>query len=261
MLNIVTRTIPLVGWCDRGVGASCARAVALYRVWWLIDYSFVFVISRVDATFYSNLHLTCTRTYPLNLSISLSGGKETNLDSPSSGERRGTSSYWKSMACHWVVVFIHCASGRRCGKPFGKRYDIGWESRVRIAPQMVLCIGVSLFESRVITGGSFHQRLNIYEVFDSKEVPWGNIAKYSEKRVKQNWNRLEVSGWTKPLTEWDSSRFRRAMASRQRSAVIRLQLRSWLLLPAPSGMRGALFTCPVLKHGPRSLACMRVRGN
>ena len=29
--------------------------------------------------------------YPLNLSISISGGKETNKDSPSSGERRGIS--------------------------------------------------------------------------------------------------------------------------------------------------------------------------
>ena len=31
------------------------------------------------------------RDYPLNLSISLSGGKETNKDSPSSGERSGKS--------------------------------------------------------------------------------------------------------------------------------------------------------------------------
>ena len=55
-----------------------------------------------------------------------------------------------------------------------------------VALQMVLCIGVSLFESRVTIGGSFHRKLNISEVFDSKEVPRGNIAKYSEKRVKQN---------------------------------------------------------------------------
>ena len=34
--------------------------------------------------------------YPPNLSISLSGGKENNCDSPSSGERRGKSSDWKS---------------------------------------------------------------------------------------------------------------------------------------------------------------------
>ena len=34
--------------------------------------------------------------HPLNLSISISGGKETNQDSPSSGERTGTSPTWKS---------------------------------------------------------------------------------------------------------------------------------------------------------------------
>jgi hypothetical protein len=32
------------------------------------------------------LHSQIRRDYPLNLSISLSGGKETNQDSPSNGE-------------------------------------------------------------------------------------------------------------------------------------------------------------------------------
>ena len=36
------------------------------------------------------------RDYPLNLSISISGGKETNQDSPSSGERSGNSSGMES---------------------------------------------------------------------------------------------------------------------------------------------------------------------
>ena len=34
--------------------------------------------------------------YPLNLSISISGGKETNKDSPSSGERNGKSPRFES---------------------------------------------------------------------------------------------------------------------------------------------------------------------
>ena len=38
------------------------------------------------------------RDYPLNLSISISGGKETNRDSPSNGERSGNSSSLKSPA-------------------------------------------------------------------------------------------------------------------------------------------------------------------
>ncbi len=36
------------------------------------------------------------RDHPLNLSISISGGKETNQDSPSSGERSGNSSGMES---------------------------------------------------------------------------------------------------------------------------------------------------------------------
>ena len=35
--------------------------------------------------------------YPLNLSISISGGKENNYDFPSNGEWIGKSSYWKSI--------------------------------------------------------------------------------------------------------------------------------------------------------------------
>ena len=38
------------------------------------------------------------RDYPLNLSISISGGKETNQDSLSNGERTGNSSNFKSRA-------------------------------------------------------------------------------------------------------------------------------------------------------------------
>ena len=38
------------------------------------------------------------RGHPLNLSISISGGRETNQDSPSNGERRGKSSSLKSPA-------------------------------------------------------------------------------------------------------------------------------------------------------------------
>lgn len=44
------------------------------------------------ANFLIHISLDSYETYPLNLSISISGGKETNLDSLSSGERRGRSS-------------------------------------------------------------------------------------------------------------------------------------------------------------------------
>ena len=43
--------------------------------------------------------------HPLNLSILLSGGKETNQDSPSSGERSGKSPTCKSGTCPRIVVY------------------------------------------------------------------------------------------------------------------------------------------------------------
>jgi hypothetical protein len=39
-----------------------------------------------SANYYVKLDLRSGREYPLNLSISISGGKETNRDCPSSGE-------------------------------------------------------------------------------------------------------------------------------------------------------------------------------
>lgn len=44
-----------------------------------------------EGRFLQNIGPQIGRDNPLNLSISLSGGKETNKDSPSSGERRGKS--------------------------------------------------------------------------------------------------------------------------------------------------------------------------
>ena len=52
-----------------------------------------------------------------------------------------------------------------------KDMSLGENPGSHSASRMVLCIRVLLFEIRVISGGSFHQKLNISEVFDSKEVP------------------------------------------------------------------------------------------
>ena len=45
--------------------------------------------------------------YPLNLSISVSGGKENNYDSPSNGERTGNSSICKSEALSFRIVILY----------------------------------------------------------------------------------------------------------------------------------------------------------
>lgn len=48
------------------------------------------------------------RDYPLNLSISISGGKETYKDSPSNGERTGKSPAWESGG--FAVRIVVCRS-------------------------------------------------------------------------------------------------------------------------------------------------------
>ena len=54
------------------------------------------------------------REYPLNLSILLSGGKETNKDSPSSGERRGKSPA-PNPRPHWAREMWRIGDVRRPG--------------------------------------------------------------------------------------------------------------------------------------------------
>lgn len=73
-----------------------------------------------------------SKTHPLNLSISLSGGKESNSDSPSSGERRGTSSGLKSVSSR----ILSCSLCGRSSfvssirwKSSGKGCHRGWKPR------------------------------------------------------------------------------------------------------------------------------------
>ena len=73
------------------------------------------------------------RDYPLNLSILISGGKETNKDSPSNGEWSGTSSNLKSP----LLAAANCSLEERfqgeCAvlKLLGTAHRRGWQSRTR----------------------------------------------------------------------------------------------------------------------------------
>ena len=61
------------------------------------------------------------RDYPLNLSISISGGKETNQDSLSNGERTGTSSNFKSR----TLAFANCSFQKRYPREGGRSKLLG----------------------------------------------------------------------------------------------------------------------------------------
>ena len=142
---------------------------------------------------------------------------------------------------------------------------LGENPRCHFTARLVLCIWVSLFDIGVTSGGSYHRKLNMAEVSDSKQVPWGKIAKYSEKRVKQNWNRVEVSGWTDPYLAQNlilcigASTFRTCLMVYLHRRYDFGQLRmgkGWI----QTLLRIGWFIHPVLKHGPRSLVYMRVKG-
>ena len=51
------------------------------------------LLNQQEACLHATLNIRpeLRQDYPLNLSISISGGKETNKDSPSNGERNGNS--------------------------------------------------------------------------------------------------------------------------------------------------------------------------
>ena len=71
--------------------------------------------------------------YPLNLSILISGGKETNKDSPSNGEWSGNSSSLKSP----LLATANCSLEKRFQagyivlKLLGTAHRRGWQSRTR----------------------------------------------------------------------------------------------------------------------------------
>ena len=74
------------------------------------------------------------RDYPLNLSILISGGKETNKDSPSNGEWSGNSSSLKSP----LLATANCSLEKRFQagcfvlKLPGTAHRRGWQSRTRL---------------------------------------------------------------------------------------------------------------------------------
>ena len=69
--------------------------------------------------------------YPLNLSILISGGKETNKDSPSNGEWSGTSSNLKSALLATPNCSLEIRFQGECAvlKLLGTAHRRGWQSR------------------------------------------------------------------------------------------------------------------------------------
>ena len=140
--------------------------------------------------------------YPLNLSISLSGGKESNNDSPSNGEWTGKSSSFQPSCGFCLWYFDHCWG---CGvkgnglferkvwlKCFGISCHGGWEPRSKLlffffqtfwSP--FFPFRVALLESATWSGWYIPPKAQYLGKTDSKQVPWGKDEKNFEKRVKK----------------------------------------------------------------------------
>ncbi|KAF5204526.1 hypothetical protein FRX31_005888 [Thalictrum thalictroides] len=114
------------------------------------------------------------RDYPLNLSISISGGKETYKDSPSNGERTGKSPAWESGG--FAVRIVVCRSVLSGGP------------------------GPSPLEGGAGEGES--PVAKYWRETDSEQVPRGKDEKDFEKRVKEC---LKLSGG-KRMGAGDASR-------------------------------------------------------
>ncbi|KAL0746015.1 hypothetical protein Bca101_101484 [Brassica carinata] len=106
------------------------------------------------------------RDHPLSLSISISGGKETNKDSLSNGERTG-----RAQLENRTPSRSNCSPEKRLSDGPGPS---SWKG----APE------------RPQSGGKFRPRLNMGET-DSEQVPRGKDEKDFEKRVKEC---LKLSG-------------------------------------------------------------------
>ena len=94
-----------------GVPVACVRTAGRARPWCSVPFSCVRRGrlemgdgSRSGGSFLPEPQIR--RDHPLNLSISISGGRETNQDSPSNGERSGKSSSLKSpvLVCRRIVA-------------------------------------------------------------------------------------------------------------------------------------------------------------
>ena len=117
---------------------------------------------------------------PLNLSILLSGGKETNQDFPRNGEWNGNSSQWES-ACR-IVVFQHYGPGQvpwnwaaeRVRLPFAGPFELGGASSF-------------VWDCRT-NGGKFHRRLNTGGRPIAHKYREGKMQRTLKRELKSTWN-------------------------------------------------------------------------
>ncbi len=167
----------------------CLRLLLLcffYLSWsWLVsEWSWV---ENSHLNFWSQIR----QDYPLNLSISVSGGKETNKDSLSNGEWSGKSSNFKSERFPlWIVVWRSVFCGRASPSLLewsireGENPVLG-SARVtlRLHFEESSCLGMQLK-----VGGKFHPRLNIGRRPIANKYREGKMKSTLKRELNSTWN-------------------------------------------------------------------------
>ena len=137
--------------CAMTNGLDCSWMVCLVN--WLRDVCVKSTYFLVQTFFFLNIRSQMEWEYPLNLSILIRGGKETNKDSLSNGEWSGKSSNWKSgtQAGFWIVCYRRVVSVWPRLKSLETGHHRGWESRVQSGVRRVRrmflessCLGLQL---------------------------------------------------------------------------------------------------------------------
>lgn len=148
-------------WILAFIGLSLLRLSIFTNIysWQLANVQLVYISFYVrkpyDLFYKSEYWSEMKRDNPLNLSILIRGGKETNKDSLSNGEWSGKSSIWKSIsqAGHRVVAY---------------RRTISWN------------LGISSLEWGARKGESpvYGPKLSAYDVRSSSRVVWDCSSKW-----------------------------------------------------------------------------------
>ena len=150
--------------------------------------AFIEVKPKTDSPFHWS---QIRQEYPLNLSILISGGKETNKDSPSNGEWSGKSSNLKShrfpvRIVIWRVVFEGSSSTSPLEQGiiegenpvFGSRSFLMWYDF-----KESVCLGM-----QTKMGGKYHLRLNTGERPIANKYREGKMKRTLKRELNSTWN-------------------------------------------------------------------------
>ena len=135
---------------------------------------------------------------PLNLSISISGGKETNRDSPSNGEWSGNSSILESHSFRVRIVVSRGAFGGSLGlSPLERGIKEGENPVFDPEPTPMWCVFKESDSLGMLSkmGGKYHLKLNIGERPIANKYREGKMKRTLKRELNSTWNCQKGNAW------------------------------------------------------------------